>query len=61
MIDQINKWFVEIMGSEKTKTFLSQFGGDTLIETPEAGQARMLRDIKNWADYARIAKIKKLD
>jgi tripartite-type tricarboxylate transporter receptor subunit TctC len=61
VIEQINKWFVEIVSSEKTKTFMSQFGGDTLIETPEEGQARMLRDIKNWADYARVAKIKKLD
>jgi tripartite-type tricarboxylate transporter receptor subunit TctC len=61
VIEQINKWFAEVVGSEKTKTFMAQFGGDTLIETPEVGQARMLRDINNWADYARIAKIKKLD
>ena len=54
VIEQINKWFVEVVGSEKTKTFMAQFGGDTLIETPEAGQARMLRDIKNWADYVRV-------
>jgi hypothetical protein len=61
VIEQINKWFVEIVSSEKTKIFMSQFGGDTLIETPEVGQARMLRDIENWAEYARVAKIKKLD
>jgi tripartite-type tricarboxylate transporter receptor subunit TctC len=61
VIEQVNKWFVEVVGSEKTKTFLAQFGGDAMIETPEVGQARMLRDIKNWADYARVAKIKKLD
>lgn len=61
VIDQINRLFVEVVGTEKTKNFLSQFGGDALIETPEAGQARMLRDIKNWAEYARVAKIKKLD
>ena len=28
VIEQINKWFVEIVSSEKTKTFVSQFGGD---------------------------------
>ena len=61
VIDQINKWFVEIISSEKTKAFLAQSAGDGLIETPEAGTARMLRDIKNWAEYARIAKIKKLN
>lgn len=61
VIDQVNKWFVEVVGSEKTKAFMAQFGGDVMIETPEAGTARMLREVKNWADYVRIAKIKKLD
>ena len=40
-IDQINKWFVEAVGSDETKKFLGQFGGDPLIETPEQGQARL--------------------
>ncbi len=61
VIDQINKWFVEVMNSEKSKAFVAQFGGDTLIETPEAGTARMLHEVKAWADYVRVAKIQKLD
>ena len=37
VVDQINKWFVQVVGSDETKKFLGQFGGDPLIETPEVG------------------------
>jgi tripartite-type tricarboxylate transporter receptor subunit TctC len=57
VVDQIHTWFAEIVGSEDTKKFLAQFGGDALVETPEAAQARLLRDIKEWGDYVRLAKI----
>ena len=57
VIDEINKWFVQVVGSEETKQFLAQFGGDPLIETPEAAQARLLKDIGGWAEWVRIAKI----
>jgi tripartite-type tricarboxylate transporter receptor subunit TctC len=57
VVAQINKWFVEVVGSDETKAFLNKFGGDPLIETPEAGQARMLRDVANWKKYIEVAKI----
>jgi tripartite-type tricarboxylate transporter receptor subunit TctC len=57
VIEQINKWFVQVVGSEETKKFLAQFGGDALIETPEVAQARLLKDIKEWGDNVRLAKI----
>jgi tripartite-type tricarboxylate transporter receptor subunit TctC len=57
VVDQINKWFVEAVGSEETKKFLGQFGGDQLIETPDQAQARLVKDIKDWAEYVRLAKI----
>jgi tripartite-type tricarboxylate transporter receptor subunit TctC len=57
VIDQLNAWFVQIVGSEATKAFLNKFGGDPLIETPEQGQARFLKDIKAWGDYVKLAKI----
>ena len=57
VIDEINKWFVQVVGSEETKQFLAQFGGDPLIETPEAAQARLLKDIGGWAEWVRIARI----
>jgi tripartite-type tricarboxylate transporter receptor subunit TctC len=55
--DQLHKWFVRIVGSDSTKAFLNKFGGDPLIETPEQGQARFLKDIKAWGDYVKMAKI----
>jgi tripartite-type tricarboxylate transporter receptor subunit TctC len=57
VIDQINKWFVEVVGSEVARKFLGQFGGDPLIETPEVAQARLLKDVKDWGEYVRLAKI----
>jgi tripartite-type tricarboxylate transporter receptor subunit TctC len=56
-IDQINKWFVQVVGSPETKAFLNKFGGDPLIETPAQGQARLLKDVDNWRRYIEVAKI----
>jgi len=56
-LDQINKWFVQVVGSDETKAFLGQFGGDPLIETPGQAQARLVKDVKDWAEYVRLAKI----
>lgn len=45
------------MGSPATKEFLNKFGGDPLIEKPAQGQARLLKDIKEWGEYVRLAKL----
>ena len=39
IIDQVNKWFTQIVRTEETKKFLNGFGGDPFINTPEAAQA----------------------
>jgi tripartite-type tricarboxylate transporter receptor subunit TctC len=57
VVDQLHRWFVQIVSSQETKAFLANFGGDPLIETPEQGQSRLLRDVEKWKDYVRIAKI----
>ena len=57
VVDQLNKWFVEVVGSDETKAFLNKFGGDPLIVTPAKAQELFLQDIKNWAEYIRMAKI----
>jgi tripartite-type tricarboxylate transporter receptor subunit TctC len=57
VIDQLHQWFVQIVGSESTKAFLNKFGGDPLIETPAQAQARFLKDIKEWGDYIKLAKL----
>jgi len=57
IIDQVNKWFTEIVKTEETRKFLNSFGGDPYINTPEQGQALLERDVKDWGDYVRLAKI----
>ena len=57
IIDKLNSWFNQVQALPETKTFHNTYGSDPWTMTPEQGQARFLQDIKDWADYARIAKI----
>jgi tripartite-type tricarboxylate transporter receptor subunit TctC len=57
IVDQINKWMVAIVGTEETKKFLNQFGGDPFILTPDEAQALFIKDEKAWGEYVRMAKI----
>jgi tripartite-type tricarboxylate transporter receptor subunit TctC len=57
IVEQINKWFVEIVGTEETKKFLGGFGGDPNIVSREQAQKNFLDDIGRWKEYIRIAKI----
>jgi tripartite-type tricarboxylate transporter receptor subunit TctC len=54
---KITEWFNKAVNDPETVKFLNSFGGDPLTETPEAGQARLLKDIDLWIDYAKVAKI----
>jgi tripartite-type tricarboxylate transporter receptor subunit TctC len=56
-VDTINKWFVQIVGTDETKKFLNSFGGDPYIDTPQNAQARFLADIKSWGGYVKLARI----
>lgn len=57
VIDQLNKWFNQINATEETRKFLNSIGGDPWIATPEEGQERLVRDVKDWSGYVRTAKI----
>jgi tripartite-type tricarboxylate transporter receptor subunit TctC len=57
IIDQLNKWFGEVIALEETQNFLKSYGGDPWVVTPEEGQARLVQDIAAWGEYIRIAKI----
>jgi len=46
------------LAMDETKTFLTNFGGDPWSTTPDEGQARLLKDIKDWEEYVRVAKLK---
>ena len=56
-IATINKWFVDVVSTDETRKFLNNLGGDPLITTPDEAQALMLKDIDNWREYVRIARI----
>jgi len=57
VVDRINQWFVQMVGSAETKKFLNSFGGDPYISTPEAAQQHLLKSIQDWGEYVRVAKI----
>jgi tripartite-type tricarboxylate transporter receptor subunit TctC len=57
IVDQLNKWFSEVVALEETQNFLKGYRGDPWVATPEEGQARLVRDIAAWGEYIRIAKI----
>jgi tripartite-type tricarboxylate transporter receptor subunit TctC len=57
IVDQINAWVAKIQADPDTPKFLNNFGGVPWITTPEQGQARLLKDIKDFAEYVRIAKL----
>jgi len=57
VIQQINKWFVEVVSAPETKAFLNKFGGDPFIISPEEGQKLLLKDIDAWKEHVRVAKI----
>jgi tripartite-type tricarboxylate transporter receptor subunit TctC len=55
--DQIGKWFDQVVQSEESREFLGKFGGDQLTMKSDDAQALFIQEIKNWADYVRLAKI----
>jgi len=57
IVNQINAWFKQIVGTNETKEFLNKFGGDPFIATPDEAQALFIKEEKAWAEYVRIAKI----
>ncbi len=60
VVDQINKWFTQIVSSEETKKFLNSFGGDPNVNSPEEAQKMFLKAIDDWKGYVEIAKLPKM-
>ena len=60
VVDQLNKWFTEIVSSEESKKFLNSFGGDPNINTPDKAQEMFLKAIKDWKGFVEIAKLPKM-
>ena len=60
VVDQINKWFTQIVSSDDTKKFLNSFGGDPNIKTPDEAQAMFLKAIDDWKMFVELAKLPKM-
>jgi tripartite-type tricarboxylate transporter receptor subunit TctC len=57
IVEQINKWFVEVISTDESRQFLNKFGGDPNVSTIEQAQSAFLQDIKDWEGYVTTAKI----
>ena len=57
IVDQLNAWFSQIVGTDETRMFLNRIASDPFISTPEAAQALFLQQIKDWGEYVRLANI----
>lgn len=55
--DQLAKWFNEVLKTEETRLFLAKIGSDVFLSTPEETRAYLIKDIENWREYVRIAKL----
>ena len=61
IVDQLNAWINQIEGTEETLKFLNSFGADPWITTPDEGQAQFAKDIKDWEQFVKLAKIPQQD
>jgi tripartite-type tricarboxylate transporter receptor subunit TctC len=56
----INGWFNKVLATPEAKDFLNKFGGEPWISTPEEGQARLIKDVRDWGPYVQAAGLKPL-
>jgi tripartite-type tricarboxylate transporter receptor subunit TctC len=57
IVEQINRWFQQVVKTDETKKFINNIGSDPFNLSVDEGQAYLLKEIDNWRDYVRIAKI----
>jgi tripartite-type tricarboxylate transporter receptor subunit TctC len=57
IVDQINKMFNQVTVTDDARKFLNNVASDPWITTPDEAQSFLLKEIKDWGDYVRLAKI----
>jgi tripartite-type tricarboxylate transporter receptor subunit TctC len=55
--EQLSRWFNQVTASEDARKFLNTFASDPYILSAEEAQALINKEVKDWADYIRLAKI----
>ncbi len=59
VIDKLRAAFDKVLAATDTKEFLARIANDPLPGTPDSLRALLVKEIKNWGDYAELAKIEK--
>jgi len=59
IVEQIHKWFAEILKAPDTVDFLKRQGNDVLSTPPDEGQKLLARSIEDWKRFVEVAKIEK--
>jgi tripartite-type tricarboxylate transporter receptor subunit TctC len=57
IVDQIGKWVSEVVASPEGTAFLASVASDAWVSSPDEAQAYFLKQIAQWSEYVRIAKI----
>lgn len=57
IIGKLNEWFTEIGKMDETREFLGKNGVEPFIGSPAETKARIDKEIANWANYVKVAKI----
>ncbi len=57
IVEQVNAWINKVHEDPETAKFLISFGGEPWVTKVGVGQQRMLKDIVDWEEYVRIAKL----
>ena len=57
LVEKINGMWREAVATEEMRQFLAKFGADTLSLSPEAAQTQLVQEVKDWAEYVKMANI----
>jgi tripartite-type tricarboxylate transporter receptor subunit TctC len=55
--DKISSAFLKMAEKPETRKWLTEFGNDPWVVGPAEAQAQMLKDVKKWAEYVKLAKL----
>jgi tripartite-type tricarboxylate transporter receptor subunit TctC len=57
ILNQLNIWFSQVVSGPEARNFLNGIASDPWINKPDDAQAFWREEIKNWAEYVKLAKI----
>ena len=57
IVDQLNTWFDGITSSEETKKFLNNFASDPYLMKPAEAQKQLEKEMVDWKEYLKLAKL----